>query len=158
MRTSKRVSVVAGGTAALFGIGVAFAAWTSTGTGTASVTAGGEVDLVVEQVGSASGLYPTGSVDVAVKVTNNNPYPVSLAELAWDLSVTDNDAEACDEAAAIESVVLAEGETLGDYVAGNGSVDNDFTVTMDADADADCQGATFVLGFDASADSTDVQP
>ena len=90
MRNSKRISVLAGGTAALIGVGVAFAAWTSTGTGTGTATAGEMgVDNVSIAGAAVSGLFPTGDEFSTVTVTNNNPYPVELDKLLFVDAVTE---------------------------------------------------------------------
>ena len=76
MHTNTRRSAVVGGTVAtLFGLGVAFAAWTNTGVGSGSVTAGTAAPLTVT-VSGVSGLVPTKSVNVPFTVTNTNPYDV----------------------------------------------------------------------------------
>ena len=78
MKNFTRRSTIAGvATLALVGTGIAFAAWTSTGTGSGTADATNAVDLTVN-VGDASGLYPTGSKTATFTVTNPNPYAVKL--------------------------------------------------------------------------------
>ncbi|HSE72822.1 MAG TPA: hypothetical protein VLA97_18805 [Nocardioidaceae bacterium] len=152
MQNKKRAALVTGTTLALVGGGIAFAAWTSTGTGTGSVTAGSEVDLTVEQsdTEAVSGLFPTGSKTITISVTNPNPYAVELDTLAWDGGVVADNSE-CDTTSV--TAELAPGQALGDRIASDGTVSKEFVVSMAADADPDCQGATFTLDFDASAHS-----
>ncbi len=78
MKNFTRRSTIAGvATLALVGTGIAFAAWTSTGTGSGTADATNAVNLTVN-VGNASGLYPTGSKTATFTVTNPNPYAVKL--------------------------------------------------------------------------------
>ena len=125
MRNSKRISVLAGGTAALIGVGVAFAAWTSTGTGTGTATA---ADMGVDNLSisgaSVTGLFPTGSQVSAVTITNNNPYPVEVDALEF-VNATTTTAE-CD-ASAVTAALDTGAVAAGDYIAPNaGTVVNDF--------------------------------
>ena len=156
MRNSKRISVLAGGTAALIGVGVAFAAWTTTGTGTGTAGAAG-MGLANMTISGAqvTGLYPTGSQVSAVTVTNNNPYPVELDDLTFvSASTTQVGCDASAVTAALNTGELAD----GDYIAPNGgTVVNDFRVSMDADADDECKDATFTLDYSTSGHSVDVQ-
>jgi hypothetical protein len=158
MRNSKRISVIAGGTAALIGVGVAFAAWTSTGTDSATVAAGSESDLVVVVDTVVDNLYPTTSVSVPVSVTIVNPYKVQLTEVSYDGATADSahanagcDAAVVegsdDDAPALEKLDAAGGSAV--------SATHHFTITMTNAADPACQGATFTLAFSASGDSSE---
>jgi hypothetical protein len=73
----KRSAVVGTTVATLFGVGVAFAAWTNTGDGSGSVTAGTAQILNVSVTG-VSGLVPNQSVNVPFTVGNSNSYDVKL--------------------------------------------------------------------------------
>jgi hypothetical protein len=149
------MSVLAGGTAALIGVGVAFAAWTSTGTGTGTATAAdmGVANLSISGA-SVSGLYPTGDEVSIVTVTNNNPYPVELDELVF----VDAETETAGCNAGAVTAALADGEVAdGDYIAPGGAVDNDFVVYMAADAADECKGATFTLNYSTSGHSVNAQ-
>jgi hypothetical protein len=68
------MAVVAGGTAALLGVGVAFAYWTSTGSGTGTATTGtSTVWEVTTDAATGPALTPAGSTqDVTFHVKNNN--------------------------------------------------------------------------------------
>lgn len=158
MRNSKRIKIVAGGTAALFGVGVAFAAWTSTGEGSASVTAGEEVNLTVAAVGEVAELYPGQSKDITVDVTNNNPYPVkvlSVTSAPGDPdSVTGADGTACDITDVTISADPSADEVLTEAEGIDDSEQYTFTVFMPEDAESDCQNATFIYDFVATASSS----
>jgi hypothetical protein len=140
MRRNIRRSAVVGGTvAALFGAGVAFAAWTNTGDGSGSVTAGTAQPLTVT-VSGVSGLVPTKSVNVPFPVTNTNPYDVKLTN-AHLQDVTVTGAPGCDPA-----VVTGSDVAVSDVVAPAGtSPSRSFPVTMSNAATDACQGAAFTV-------------
>ena len=163
MRNSKRISVLAGGTAALIGVGVAFAAWTSTGTGSGTATADSMGLGNLSASGAAvTGLFPTGSQDSVVTVTNNNPYPVSLDSI----TVTGITADAASATAGC--TVAAHGVTAtlkGDWAAANKyiaakpaagtapTVANTFVIHMDGASADECKGATFTVNYSVSGHS-----
>jgi hypothetical protein len=151
MRNSKRVKIVAGGTAVLFGVGVAFAAWTSTGEGSGQVTSTSDQGLTVTST-NASGLFPTGQQTITVTVENKNPYKVALDSITVD-DITSNDA-ACN----VEEVTAphnnAPGVTLEPAGVAGDSADFPFVVSMSNDADDDCQGDTFTVDFTATGHSS----
>jgi hypothetical protein len=62
---------------------IAFAAWTTGGSGSGYVAAGSEVDLTTLSVAASttSLLYPTGSADVKVKINNPNTYNVLVTAI-----------------------------------------------------------------------------
>jgi predicted ribosomally synthesized peptide with SipW-like signal peptide len=150
MRNIKRTSIVAGAIVALLGGGIAFAAWTATGTGTGTVKAGNDAGLTVSG-GSVSGLYPTGSQDVTVTVTNDNPYPVAVSSVAVGAITND---KSCSNTGVTTSSKPALTDRLAPTGITGDSKSYTFTVTMDANADNACQGATFTVPFTATGAST----
>jgi len=151
MRNSKRIKIVAGGTAALFGVGVAFAAWTSTGEGDGSVTAGSAASLTVAQDDPVSGLYPTGTEEIEITVTNANPYPVTMSSLVPAAVAVDAGHPAC----VAHGVTFGGLEGLTDRLAAAESKTYTLDVDMGADSDDGCQGATFTSEYTATAASSD---
>lgn len=141
MRTNLRRSAVVGGTvAAVFGMGVALAAWTNTGDGSGSVTATTARPLTVT-VSNVSGLFPTGSVDVPFTVTNTNPYGVQLTKASLKSVAVDSAHSLCNT-----SVVTGSDVTLSEVVASNGtSASSSFPVAMSNTANDSCQGAVFTV-------------
>lgn len=163
MRKTQKTAVVGGTVAVLMAGGVAFAAWTSTGTGDGTVTAGHQQDLVVT-AGSASGLYPTGFRTVDVQVKNVNPYPVAIDQLELDGAVSDSAASddtnlpACDASTdVIPSIADAGTDT---YIAPGATVtvSNAVKLSMEPTAADNCQFDTFTVGVKATAHSVAVQP
>jgi len=65
------------------GSGVAYAAWTSSGSGSATTKAGTAQAPVVSGGAVTTGLlYPGGTGDAVVTVSNPNPYPVIVTTVA----------------------------------------------------------------------------
>lgn len=150
MRKSQKIAVVGGTVATLVAGGVAFAAWTSTGSGTGTATAGSAVALTVAG-NDVSGLYPTVSVPATVKVTNPNPYAVTLASLSFTGATADSAHSGCNAS----SVTVGTLSNLSDVVAANGgSVTKNVTVSMSNAANDACQGATFTLAYTAAGASS----
>jgi hypothetical protein len=137
-KRSAAITVVA---ASVVGAGVAFAAWTSNGTGTGTATAGQAVDLTITQSGTATGLFPTGQVNVPFTVKNTNPYSVTLATAKATNFKVDAAHSGCNV-----SAVSGVDMTLTDVVTtGSTSPAKNMVVKMDNTASDACQGATFTF-------------
>lgn len=142
-RNIKRSAVVGGTVAALFGAGVALAAWTNTGESSGGVTATSAQPLTVT-VSNVSGLFPTGSRNVPFTVTNTNPYGVTLTKATLK-SVT-VDKAGCDTA-----VISGADVPLSDVVATSAtSPSHNFPVTMSNAATDQCQGAVFTVTLEVT--------
>jgi hypothetical protein len=138
MRNSKRAAVVGVGIVGMLGAGVAFAAWTTEGTGSGSATAGTDQALTVT-VSPATGLYPTGTTNVAYTVTNPNSYAVTLSQTSLQ-GVT------VDKSGCVASVVTGSPVVVSDRIAaGATSTSKSFPVTMSNAATDECKGAVFTL-------------
>ena len=147
-RNLKRSSIIGTVLALLLGAGVAFAAWTSTGTGTGTATADAAQDLVVSAT-SPNELFPTGTVEVSVSVTNPNPYNVQLSSIDFDGAATD--VIGCD-AAVVTSLGASDLTTVVD--ADGGVVQVPVDVSMSNAATDECQNADFTVTFTANGSST----
>lgn len=62
---------------------VAFAAWTTTGSGTAAGKAGTAGSITINDVVPAGNLYPGANGTASFNVTNNNGYAVSITQLTF---------------------------------------------------------------------------
>ncbi|WP_439660552.1 hypothetical protein ACSHWB_02980 [Lentzea sp. HUAS TT2] len=114
-------------TAAL-GSGVAYAAWTSSGTGSATTKAGTALAPVVAGGAVTTGLlYPGLSGDAVVTVSNPNPYPVTVTSIASTGTGT------C-------GVTFAERFPGTQLAAHSAPVAITFSVTMAQNAPNNCQG------------------
>lgn len=139
MRKTKRTAVVGIAALGLIGGGVALAAWTATGTGQGDATATSAKDLIVN-VGSATGLYPTGSENVSFTVRNPNPYQVTLTNAHPTNFTVDAAHSACNVGASISAADVALTDVLAASTTGAAHT---VVVEMDNDAIDACQGATF---------------
>jgi len=138
---TRRTTAAGVATLAILGTGIAFAAWTSTGTGQGTADARSAVNLNVT-VGNAAGLYPTGSNTATFTVTNPNPYAVKLsgADAATNF-VADGSHSACNV-----SSLSGAAQSLTDVIpAGGTSASHTVTIAMDNTANDSCQGATFTF-------------
>lgn len=152
MRNSKRMTVLAGGTAALIGVGVAFAAWTSVGTADGQVSSISDTGLTVAADDAVDGLFPTGQQTINVLVTNTNPYKVKLDSITVDDIVAS--VATCNVEAVTAPDNLAPATTL-DAVGGTADFATfPFVVSMSNDANDDCQGNDFTVSFTANGHSS----
>ena len=86
VRLSKPVVIVTLLVTSLAISGIAFAYWTTTGSGTGSATTGTAASVVVKQTGTPTGLYPGGSS--ALSGTFDNPNSGAVFVTAVTASVT----------------------------------------------------------------------
>ncbi len=136
--TTRRTAIIGTAVLALMGAGVAFAAWTSTGTGSGTATGGTAVPLTVS-VGTASGLTPTNSKPVSFTVTNTNPYAVTLSGATASNFTVDAGHAGCNVASISGSPVV-----LSDVIPAAGtSPSRNVSIAMSNAANDACQGATF---------------
>ncbi len=147
--TSRRIAAISLSVPGLMVVGVAFAAWSSTGTGYGSTTGGTAVPLTVT-VGAVNNLYPTGTVQADFTVTNTNPYAVTLASGTPSNFSVDAGHVGCNIAAISGSAVL-----LSDVIPADGtSPSHDVPISMSNAANHVCQGATFSFDLTANGASS----
>jgi hypothetical protein len=85
-RFSKKATVLALFTGLVLVAGIAFAAWTATGSGQGSAQASSSQAVVVTAGSPTSFLYPTGSADVATSIQNPNAFKVHVSSISLDTS------------------------------------------------------------------------
>lgn len=146
-RTSRRAGGVVIAIVALLAGAVAFAAWTSTGTGSGTAAAGTAKALTIN-VTPATGLFPTGSVNVPFTVTNPNSYAVTLSKLS--LKTVTVDKVGC-TASVVSGADLPDTDVIP---AGGTTSSRNFSVTMSNAAEDACQGAVFTLTLQATGASS----
>lgn len=97
----RRVALAAVVAFALIGVGVAYAAWTASGTGSGASRALVAQALTVNPVTPgqpAASLYPGGPAGwVYLTITNPNPYSVNVTHIAWS-TPTSTDTANCPSA------------------------------------------------------------
>ena len=144
----RRSGAVAAATVGLLGLGVALAAWTSTGEGSGNVDAATAKPLTVT-VTDVNGLYPTGSVDVPFTVTNPNPYDVTVTSVTLKNVTVDGAHSGC--ATSVISGTDLTGLSLSAAADGGSTNSRNLTVAMSNAATDACQGATFTVTLEATA-------
>lgn len=148
-KTTTRIVAVAGSAALLTGVGVAYASWTTQGTGNGSATAATDVALQVAGT-TAAGLVPNTSRDITITVTNPNEYKVALSSLALDTAGITTAVSGCSASsvtytapASLAAVVPAKvGST-------NGTQTFTGTISMSNAATDECKTALFNVALKA---------
>lgn len=163
--TRRKVAAATAATALGVGGVIAYAAWTSSGSGIGTVSARSASALVVADAHSAATLYPTGAADLLVTLTNNNAYAVSVSAITLGALASgsptaaaitvDGSHSACNVATVTYTAPTITPDSI--VVAGNGGT---YTVTlhnavaMSNLANDNCQNATFTVPVIATAASS----
>jgi hypothetical protein len=139
--------------AVLISGGVAFAYWTTSGTGTATAGVGAAGNVTVAQTGSISGLFPGGSAQlINFTVTNPTTTPLFVDDVAVSIGTIANQSVSAGPACDVDDFTLVQPTWVDVDIAAGGSATGTATIAMDNEAwnqDA-CQGATVNLDFAAS--------
>lgn len=150
---SRKKVVAAAGVATLtIGGIVAYAAWSATGSGSATVSAGQAVDLGVADGHSSTLLYPNGSGDLVAVITNTNPYNVAVTGVSGGTITASGTCNASSVSFTAPSLA-----TSGIVLAANGG---SYTITfhnemaMDNTATDACQNAVFTVPLTFTGAST----
>jgi len=173
-RTSKRIVAIGTPLAAVAATGIAFAAWTATGSGSGyakatTAQALTTVDVSATVVAGASGLYPGGTTGLDIKIHNPNSYPVLVTGVAAKLDATHfvvgtGGGGSCTDDPSTESTPgnaatlahptgvsfsgwasPADGTAIAVAASGDTEVTLAGKVSMSNTSDNGCQGATFSI-------------
>jgi hypothetical protein len=149
MRFPKKIAVFGAGMAAFMVAGVAFAAWTSNGTGTGSAQAKTAVSLTTSAV-SASGatLYPGADGKATIKVNNNNDYPIRITDVTYGTAAATTASGGIGTCATGTDggLVFTNQSGLTLDVAAHGNANFDVNgIHMNGTSLNGCQGATFTI-------------
>ncbi len=138
----KRTAVIAAVAVVAVGGGVAYAAWSSTGSGSGTVGSTTSVNSTISPVAGATGLYPGGGVDFQVTITNPNAYAVQVASIAAGSS---DEVNGCAAATVTSAAVSNPTGTI------NAGQSGTYTLhaTMNANASDACKSQTFTLPLTA---------
>ncbi|KGA10375.1 MAG: hypothetical protein GM44_4210 [actinobacterium acAMD-2] len=138
-------------TALLVGGGVAFAYWTTTGSGTGSAAAGDSSPVDVTQTNTVTGLYPGGPAqDIDLNIDNSNDADQYLAKVTVSVSSTSNAGCTAADFTVTDATIGAEVPS-GSTNAYAGS-DTGASIKMNNAATSQdaCKNATINLAFNAS--------
>lgn len=154
MKLAKKLLIAAIPTTLLLGGGVAFAAWTMSGTGTGTATAVEAEDLTVT-VADVTGLYPgIAAQNLAVTVAHGNDFPITLTGVTFGTATPDAAHAACSPTGVtITPVAAASFDGSRDIAANTNGTFTLGTVTMDNTSVDACQGATFSISVNVTARS-----
>lgn len=153
MRISRKAAVVALTLLVLGAFGVAFAAWTASGTGSGAAQATSAEAVTYSNGTTAAQLFPTGSGDLVISVDNPNPYKIEITDVVGDGTIT---ADAGHSGCNAASVTFTDQHGLSEVVAAETTADVTLTgaVSMSNAANDSCQGATFTVPISVTAAST----
>jgi len=156
MRRFSRKAVLSGLiTVAVLAVGVAFAAWTATGSGSgyAKATTADALTTVDVSASTVADLYPGKSDgDVLLRISNPNPYPVRVTSVSGNGAITSDAGAACTTSTGVS---FADQSSLTLDVPGSSAAT--FTLPgaasmSNASANA-CQGAIFTIPVSLSGQS-----
>ena len=145
MRNKKKLLGIGVITTTLLAAGVAFAAWNAGGTGSGYAKATSAQALSTTDVAATTTaqLFPGGTADVKIKISNPNPYPVRITSITGNGAITSDKGAACD---ASTGVTYTNQSGTFDVAANS---DASFTllgaVAMSNSSDNTCQGAVFTV-------------
>jgi hypothetical protein len=144
-KLTRRTATVAAAMAAATGVGVAYAAWTSNGSGTGQAVTRTSVDSVISPSADGVSLYPGATSSFQVSVTNPNDYPVTVLTIS---SGSSNEVNGC-----AAGSVLSDASAPGTDIAPNSSATFTLTSHMVADPSNACKSQTFTLPLTATLQS-----
>lgn len=147
----------------LMGAGVAYAAWTATGTGTAGAKATTFQPPTVSAGTTTAQLYPGGSGDAVLSITNPNPFAVKITQVGQDTTpgkfVSSDLGANCTDASGSThptgvTLTTATGTPLASIPANStATVTLTGKVTLSVASDTGCQGASFAIPVTVTATS-----
>jgi hypothetical protein len=136
--------------------GVTFGSWTvasSAGNGYAKALSAVSLTVLDASAATTSQLYPGGSGDLYLKVTNSNPFAVTITSVTGNGAITSDKGAACNAATGVSftntsglsQVVGAAGATVSFSLPGK--------IAMSTASDTTCQGAIFSVPVTLTATS-----
>ncbi|WP_370945577.1 LEA type 2 family protein [Amycolatopsis sp. cg5] len=140
---SKKTAIALGAAGALTVAGVAYAAWSSSGSGTGSVTSTTAKSSTISPSSSGNALYPGATQTFTITVDNPNSYPVKVTSIAAGSSAADG---ACGAGSVTSDAVSNPSGTIS----AGASATYTLTAHMASDADDACQGKNFSLNLTAT--------
>ena len=150
MHLSRKGRLLGGGLTAIALIvaGLAYAAWTTNGTGSGTAKAQSAQNLTTSDVSAttSANLYPGATGNVKIEINNPNPYPVKVTEISGNGAITPDSAHAA--GCTTTGVTFSDqSDGLSISVPANGSVTSTLNnaVSMSNQSSNGCQGAVFTV-------------
>jgi hypothetical protein len=152
-RTRKLLALAVAGVLTM-GIGVAYAAWTASGSGIGYAKASSAQGLgtLDTSATTAATLYPGATGDVKLKIDNPNPYPVRITAVSGAGTITSDKGSACDSSTGV-SFTNQTALTLDVPASSSGTFTLAGAVAMSNASDNSCQGAVFSIPVSLSGGS-----
>jgi hypothetical protein len=160
--SSRKLLVFVAVGATVVASGLVFAAWLTTGSGSATAKAGSSEALSVLDASASTSatLYPGVTGDVTLKVSNPNPFPVRVTSVALNGTNADIAPDASHSACSPTGVSFTNQTGLTvDVPAKSGGTNGTATATLTGAASMSnasangCQGATFTIPVTLSGSS-----
>jgi hypothetical protein len=149
--------ITAGGivVGAMLAAGVAFAAWTATGSGSgyAKATTAQALTTVDVSASTPATLYPGATGNVKLSISNPNPYPVTVSSVSGNGAITSEKGAACNASTGV-TYSNQTGLSLAVPAAGSATFTLAGAVSMSNASDDSCQGAVFTIPVSLSGASS----
>ena len=149
--------ITAGGivVGAMLAAGVAFAAWTATGSGSgyAKATTAQALSTVDVSASTPATLYPGATGNVKLSISNPNPYPVTVSSVSGNGAITSDKGAACNASTGV-TYSNQTGLSLAVPAAGSATFTLTGAVSMSNASDDSCQGAVFTIPVSLSGASS----
>ena len=131
--------------------GYAFAAWTSSGSGSATAKSTTSIDSVIAPGSSSPDLYPGATSSVTVTVSNPNPYPVVVNSISAGSSALVNTScsagTVTSDARPTDATGLTQSDGSTKVIAPSGSGTYALATHMSSTAVDACKSQTFTLSL-----------
>lgn len=128
------------------GVTVAFAAWTTNGTGSATAKAQSAQALTTVDVSASTPatLYPGATGDVLLRINNPNPYPVRVTGVTGSGAITSDAGASCTASTGV-TFTNQTGLTLDVAANAQATFTLSGSVAMSNASHTTCQGAVFTV-------------
>jgi hypothetical protein len=150
---TRRTSALSGGIALLTVTGVAFAAWTSSGSGSGTAQSTTSANSNITAATFAADLYPGATKSITVTMTNPNDYPVVVTSISAGSSLLLNTtcaaASVTSDARTLDNSGLVQSDNTTKTIAAQGSATYTLVTHMIADPDNACKSQSFPLALTA---------
>lgn len=145
-RHRRRLGAVALSTGLLFTLGVAFAQWTATGTGSGygKATTAQTLSTVDASATASPDLYPGGTGSLTLHVSNPNAYPVTVTGVAGSGTITSS-TSGCGSSDHHVTFAGASGLRLAVPAGGSATHVIPDVLSMGVESADTCQGAAFAV-------------
>ena len=146
MRMSKKLTVGTLFAGVMLAGSIAFAAWTATGTGSgyAKATTAQVLTTVDVSASTTATLYPGATGNVLLRISNPNPYPVTVTDVAGSGAIVSDTTAACDASTGV-TFTDQTGLSLSVPASGAATFTLSGSVAMANSSHTSCQGAVFTI-------------